>query len=595
MTTPIPSDRALFAMLARFLRPQWRSLVAVGFMMLAVTGLALLPPLLIQRAVDGPITAGDLSGLLPLGGLYLGSIVLLFMLRFGYTFLLQTAGQNALMGLRQSLFEHVLRQDMRFFNTTPIGQIISRLSNDIEALTELLSTSIVMVLSNLITLIGIIIVMFSLNWRMALFSLALLIPTVAVTIFFRKRIRTAANRYHGVIGDYLAYLNERLNGMLIVQLFGLQAHSRAEFALINQRVRDVHMAWRDSYTYYASLVQLLTVLGLALVLYGGGQGVLAGWATLGMVIAFVEYSRRCFEPLQMLAEQFAQIQTALAAGERIARLLAVEPTIRDPQTGKEEFYSREEERMRVERGFALEDVHFAYEANAPVLHGVTLCVPHGQRVAIVGATGAGKTSLAGLLTRFYDVDSGCVSIDGVDVRAMTQAQLRQRVTVVPQNPYCFEGTIAENLRLFREDISEESMRAAARLACAEPFILALPDGYEHRLLSGGAELSQGQRQLLALARALLHSPDSILVLDEATSSIDTETESLIQRGLATALVGRTSLIIAHRLSTVRDADRILVMRRGQIVEDGSHEALLAAGGLYARLYRRQFVGQVAGD
>jgi ATP-binding cassette subfamily B protein len=599
MTTPIPSDRALFTMLARFLRPQWRSLVAVGFMMLAVTGLALLPPLLIQRAVDGPITAGDLSGLLPLGALYLGSIVLLFILRFGYTFLLQTAGQNALMGLRQTLFEHVLHQDMRFFNTTPIGQIISRLSNDIEALTELLSTSIVMVLSNLITLIGIIIVMFSLNWRMALFSLALLIPTVVVTIFFRKRIRTAANRYHGVIGDYLAYLNERLNGMLIVQLFGLQAHSRAEFALINQRVRDVHMAWRDSYTYYASLVQLLTVLGLALVLYGGGQGVLAGWATLGMVIAFVEYSRRCFEPLQMLAEQFAQIQTALAAGERIARLLAVESTIRDPEVGAKGKYDQrgteDTEGERVEGGFALEDVHFAYEANAPVLRGVTLCVPHGQRVAIVGATGAGKTSLAGLLTRFYDVDSGCVSIEGVDVRAMTQAQLRQRVTVVPQNPYCFEGTIAENLRLFREDISEEAMRAAARLACAEPFILALPDGYEHRLLSGGAELSQGQRQLLALARALLHSPDSILVLDEATSSIDTETEALIQRGLATALVGRTSLIIAHRLSTVRDADRILVMRRGQIVEDGSHEALLAAGGLYARLYRRQFVGQVAGD
>ena len=611
ITTPpraIISDRSLFALLARFLFPQWRSLLAVAIMLAGVTALSLLPPYLIQQAVDGPITAGDLSGLIPIGAIYIGSIILLFFLRFGYTYVLQTAGQNALVALRQTLFDHILRQDMRFFNTTPVGQLISRMSNDIEALTELLSTSIVMVLSNLITLLGIIFVMFSLNWRLALLGLAVLPIMVIVTIYFRTRIREAANRYHGVVGDYLAYINEQFNGMLIIQLFGLQPRSRREFDKVNQRVRDVHMEWRDSYTFYASSLQIMTTIGLALVLYGGGQGVLAGWASIGMLIAFVEYSRRSFEPLLLLAEQFAQIQTALAAGERIARMLAIEPTITDPvnphsptpsPSGRggasghdplppDVVGTRRAVSATANVAIALENIHFAYEPDAPVLRGVTLHVPDGQRVAIVGATGAGKTSLAGLLTRFYDVQTGRVLIHGVDVREMTQAELRRCVTVVPQNPYCFEGTIADNLRLFNDTITEAAMHTAARLACAEPFILALPGGYDHALLAGGAELSQGQRQLLALARALLHSPDSILVLDEATSNIDTETEALIQEGLMHALVGRTSIIIAHRLSTVRDADRILVMRRGQIIEDGSHDELLALGGLYARLYRRQF-------
>jgi ATP-binding cassette subfamily B protein len=578
-------------MLWRFLRPHWRSLALVACMLVAVSGLALLPPLLIQRAVDGPITEGNLSGLLPLGALYIGSIAVLFALRFAYTFVLQTAGQDALVSLRQTLFDHVLRQEMRFFNTTPVGQLVARLSNDIEALTELLSTSIVLVASNLLTLFGIIVVMFSLNWRLAILGLGVLPLMIVATYFFRSRIRQAATKYHGVIGDYLAYLNEQFSGMLIVQLFVLQDKSRRDFDAINQRVRDVHMAWRDSYTFYAATLQTLTSIGLALILYGGGSGVLAGWATLGMLIAFVEYTRRSFEPLMMLAEQFAQIQTALAAGERIARMLAVEPTIVDPPS---DIY-RSPPQVR-DHSIMFENVTFAYDEGAPVLRNLSLQVPSGQRVAIVGATGAGKTSLAGLLARFYDVQQGSVRIGGVDVRELPISGLRELVSVVPQNPYCFDATVAENLRLFRDSIGDDEMQRAAQLAGAAPFIARLPGQYAYRLLPGGGELSQGQRQLLALARALLHNPDSILVLDEATSSIDTETEQLIQQGLENVLKGRTSIIIAHRLSTVRDADRILVMRRGEIVEDGSHEELLTRGGLYARLYRRQFApAQMVGD
>lgn len=574
------SDSALLWMLARFLRPYWKTLLAVSVMLVSVSALGLLPPYLIQQAVDGPITQGDLNGLIPLGVIYLSSIVLLFVLRFGSTYLLQTAGQNALVDLRQVLFDHIVRQDMRFFNTTPVGQLVARMSNDIEALTELVSTSFVVVVTNLITVAGIVIVMLGLNWRLALIGLAVLPIMIGTTIYFRRRIRANASRYHKTVADYLAYVNEQIGGMLVVQLFGLQGRSRGDFDSINRQVRDVHSEWRDSYTAYTSILQVLTSVGLALVLWGGGQGVLAGWATLGMLIAFVEYSRRSFEPLLQLADQVAQIQTALAAGDRIARMLRVEPRIQDG--------ARQIDPAAVERSVTLQHVNFSYDPGTPVLRDVSLHIPAGQRVAIVGATGAGKTSLAGLLTRLYDVDSGCVCIGGIDVRELSQTDLRELVTVVPQNPYCFDGTVADNLCLFRDDFSPEAMRQAAEMARAAPFIERLPGSYDYKLLPGGADLSQGQRQLLAMARALLHSPDSVLVLDEATSSIDTETEALIQQALETALHGRTSIIIAHRLSTVRDADRILVMRRGQIVEDGSHDDLLKKGGLYARLYRRQF-------
>jgi ATP-binding cassette subfamily B protein len=568
-------------MLARFVWPYWKSLALVFALLIGVTALSLLPPYLIQRVVDGPIAQADLAGLVPYGLFYFGVILSLFVLRFSHTYLLQTIGQNALVTLRQTLFEHILKQDMRFFNNTPVGQITSRLSNDIEALTELLSTSIVMVVSSLITLIGIVIVMFLLNWQLALLGLAALPIMIVATIYFRGRIRAASNRFHRIVADYQAFLNEQLGGMLIVQLFGRQAISRDEFQTINVEYRQTHNDMRDSYTYYASVLQFLTGIGLGLVLYGGGQGVLAGWATLGMLISFVQYTQRSFDPILQLSEQFAQIQTALAAVERIARMLKIEPQIVEPA------------HLAVIKQFrgeiTLEGVEFSYDPGTPVLRDVNIHIPAGQTVAIVGATGAGKTSLAGLLARFYDVEAGRILLDGIDVRQLSRADLRRYVAVVPQNPYCFNGSVADNLRLFDNSISVERMIAAAQTASAAPFIERLPGSYDYPLLPGGANLSQGQRQLLALARALIHSPSGVLVLDEATSNIDTETELLIQEGLRRILKGRTSLVIAHRLSTVRDADRILVMQAGRVIEDGTHDHLLALGGVYAQLYRRQFV------
>ncbi|MDX2160977.1 MAG: ABC transporter ATP-binding protein [bacterium] len=574
------TDRSLIWMLGKFLAPYWFQLAIVFVLLLAVSGLSLLLPYLIQLAVDGPITHGDLNGLIPLGIVYFGAIIVIFVLRFAHTYLLQTVGQSALVDLRQTVFEHILRQDMRFFNNTPVGQVVSRLSNDIEALTELVSTSIVVLSSNMLTLVGIIGVMFAINWRLALLNLIVMPIMIALTVVSRRKIRAASSRYHRTIADYLAFINEQFNGMLVVQLFGREAVSREEFNTINHSIRSVHTELRDSYTIFASSLQILTTVGLALVLYGGGQGVLAGWATLGMLIAFIEYLRRSFEPLLMLSEQFAQLQTAFSAGERIARMLRVEPEIREPEHPVIP--------PQTSHSVTLENVVFGYDEGHPVLRDVSLHVPAGQRVAVVGATGAGKTSLAGLLARFYDVTEGRVLIDGIDVRAIRTEDLRRCVTVVPQNPYCFDGTIGDNLRLFDESITLEQMQAAARAANAAAFIERLPGAYDYPLLPGGANLSQGERQLLALARALLHHPQSILVLDEATSSIDTQTEALIQQGLANVLQRRTSLIIAHRLSTIRDSDRILVMQHGQIIEDGAHFDLLRRGGVYAQLYRRQF-------
>jgi ATP-binding cassette subfamily B protein len=574
-------DRIVVRLLWRFLRPYRLQVLGVFGLLVIISAMNTALPYLIQVAVDGPIATGNARELFAIGALYVLLIFLTLILRFGQMYWLHTIGQSALVKLRQTLYEHILRQDLEFFNKTPVGKIVSRITNDVEALTELLSTSIVMVVSNMLTLFGIVVVMFLLNWRLALIGLAV-IPLMAwASFYFRGGVRSASDRWHRSMSDFQAYVNEQFNGMLIVQLFNRQAISTREYDAVSREMRDVFVELRDAYTAYALILQGLTTVGISLLLWGGGQGVLAQWATLGMLIASVEYLRRSFEPILQLAEQFAQIQTALSAGERIARMLDVTPKIQESPAP-----------TRIENfrpTITFDHVTFAYEDDEqPVLRDVSFMVAEGQRVAIVGATGAGKTSLAKLLARYFDVDEGRILVSGVDLRDLSFADLRRFVSVVPQNPYLFNGTIADNLRLFNPAITHAQITEACRLVCADRFIEKLPGGYDHVLLPQGGDLSEGQRQLVALARALIHSPQSILVLDEATSSIDTETEADIQEGLARVLAGRTSLIIAHRLSTIRDADRILVVKGGKIVEDGDHASLLKRNGLYAQLYYRQF-------
>lgn len=576
-------DSALLRLTVSTMAPHWRPLLASVAVLLVNAGLNVAPPALLQRAIDGPVAAGDVAGLWPIAALYAGTALAMFGLTYAQTYFLQQAGQRALADLRHRLFSHMLHQGQDFFGRTPVGDLVSRLTGDIDALNALLSSSVVTILTESVTLIVIVIVMFSVNWKLALLALSVLPVLAIVTRYFRARIRRSSHGERSALARTSGFLSEHLQGMNLIQLFGRQRESLGEFDGLSAGYRRALIAVRDSSARFLATQEILAAVGLALLLYGGGQGVLAGWATIGTLVAFIQYTDRAFQPVLRLSEQYNAVQIALGAAERVQQMLRATPSIQEP--------AEQIALPRVRGAITLRHVSFSYVADEPVLRDVSLAIPPGQSVAIVGATGAGKSSMVGLIARFYDPQQGQVQLDGIDIRRLSLADLRRAVAVVPQDPVCFAGTIAHNIRLYRDDISDAQVRYAAEQANAARFIAQLPGGYEFAVLPGGANISVGQRQLLALARALALSPEGVLVLDEATSSIDTATEALVQEALDRILKSRTSVVIAHRLSTIRNADRIIVMQRGQIVEDGTHEALLEQGGPYARLHRHQIAAQ----
>jgi ATP-binding cassette, subfamily B, multidrug efflux pump len=577
-------DGRLLRRMAPFVAPyRGRLLVAIA-LLIGASLTDIVPPLLVQQAIDGPISAGRLDGLWTIFALYAGALLANFALRYSHSYLINSVGQTVMMDLRVQIFRHIQRLSLSFHDRNPVGRLLTRITNDVDALNEFLTQGMVMILADLVTLIGIVTIMFVLNWRLALISLATLPLLALIVMVYQRFMRSTYRLVRERLARINAYLNEQIGGVLVTQLFGREARSRAAFAQLSDQYMAANMRSVLIFAIFMPTVQLMAAIATAALLWGGGAGVLGGWASLGMLVAFVQYTQRAFEPIRNLAERYTILQAAMASAERIVGVLDTTEEVRDP-------VAPQRLPTPVRGAIELHNVVFGYDPQEPVLKGISLTIPAGQAVAIVGATGAGKSSLVGLLARFYDVQGGRITLDGVDIRTVRQHELRRHIAAVPQDPICFSGTIASNIRLHSAEISDAQLRHAAETVNAAAFIERLPGGYDYEVRERGANLSLGQRQLLAFARALAFNPEVLLMLDEATSSVDTATEALIQEALTRMLRGRTSIIIAHRLSTIRHVDRIIVLHKGQVVEDGSHETLLARRGYYYRLYRLQFAEQ----
>ncbi|HEY8197077.1 MAG TPA: ABC transporter ATP-binding protein [Gemmatimonadales bacterium] len=576
-------DARLLRRLLVYLRP-YRGLTGLAvLLLLSGAGLALVGPVLTQRALDVAIPARDTGLLGTLALLFLAALVLEFLVEYGQTLLTTYLGQRVMYDLRMQIFGHLQRLSISYFDRNPVGRLMTRVTSDVETLNELFSSGVVTVFGDVFTLLAIMTMMLWIDWRLALVTFAV-IPLVWLTArIFRRRVRQAFGDIRVRLARLNAFLQERLSGMRVVQLFGREADSAVRFAELNQDHLEAHRRSITIYAVFFPVVELLTAVAMALLLYYGGLRALSGTITVGVLAAFIQLTRRFFQPLQDLSEKFNLLQSAMASSERVFALLDQPVTVLEPVNPV-----KLAEPVRGEVRF--ESVWFRYSPEGPwVLRDVSFTASPGQTIALVGHTGAGKTTIVNLLLRFYDPDRGRILIDGVDIRQLATSDLRALIGFVQQDLFLFAGDIQHNLTL-DAPIPPEAARQAARRVGADRFIERLPAGYDHRLGERGRSLSVGERQLLSFARALALNP-TILVLDEATSSVDAQAEGQIQVAIAELMTGRTSLVVAHRLSTILHADEILVLQHGEIRERGSHRELLAQQGLYERLYQLQLRGQ----
>ena len=564
--------------LLAYLRPYRGRMIVAFLLMVVASALTLAAPYLIKVAIDQPIAQGDLAGLNGIALLIAATFLGLYLASLGQRYILGWVGERVLATLRADLFGHLQALSLGYHDTHIMGVTLSRVINDVAVINELLSQGLITLLGDFLLLGGIVAVMVSMSPRLALLTFSVLPLMVLATILFARRAQVAFRRTRSRIAAVVGDLAEDLSGMRVIQAFTQETATHERFDEVNRGNRDANIdAMSLSFVFLPS-VEFLGMLATAVVLWFGGLSVANGELTLGVVAAFLAYVTRFFQPIQELSQLYTTMQAAMAGGERVLELLDTAPDVPD--------YPDAVEMPPIEGHIELRDVDFAYRGETRVLHDVNLAIEPGQTVALVGPTGAGKTSIANLIARFYEVTDGAVLIDGIDVRDVTQRSLRRQMGLVPQDPFLFSGTIADNIRFGRPEA--EDVVEAARLANAHEFILALPDGYDTQILEGGVNLSIGQRQLICIARAALADP-RILILDEATSSVDTVTETLIQDALQRLLSRRTAIVIAHRLSTILNADLICVVEAGRIVERGRHAELVARGGLYADLYERQFV------
>jgi len=589
------------ARLMGFLKPHRKAFLLSLALVLLITGLELVRPMIIGNAIDRYITgetaetvlasgrehweAGEEAGLrfdgvLRAAGLYLGCLLLLMLCNRAQTLMLQKIGQSIVFEMRNQLFRHVERLTLRFFDVTPVGKIVTRLTNDVEAINEVFSNILARLFRNVVKMIGLAAIMLSLNARMALYSFILL-PVIAVlTLVFRMISRKTYRIVRTRLTALNTFLSEHLSGMKVIRIFGREERKFREFEEKSDALYRAGFREMMVFAIFRPGIYLLSVLALAIIMVAGGGAALGAEITLGTLYIFLQYINSFFEPIQELAEQFTTLQSAISAAEKVFTLLDTEPDI--PENPRPLLLPE----IRGEIEF--DHVWFSYTGKEEdwVLKDVSFRIAPGQSVAFVGATGAGKSSILNLIGRYYDIQRGAIRIDGHDIRELSREQLRRAIGQVQQDVFLFTGDIASNIRLREESISDAAVAAAAREVNAARFIERLPEGYGSRVTERGATFSAGERQLLSFARALAYDP-RILILDEATASIDTETEQWIQEAVGRLMKGRTSILVAHRLSTIRNCDRIIVMHHGRIRETGTHQELLERDGIYKKLYQLQ--------
>jgi len=575
-------DAKLMRRLLGYVKPYKIYVIFAIILNIIVAALGPLRPYLTKIAVDDYIFNSNYNGLLYIGLALFASLMLQAVIQYFLTYYTQFLGQKTLYDLRTQIFNHTQRLALKFFDRTPIGRIVTRATNDVEALGELFSSGIVMVFSDVFIILWILGFMFFMDVQLSLVTLSVLPALIYGTFLFRKKVR---ERYRDVrlhLARLNSYMQEHVTGMSAVQIFNKEHDELNKFSSINN---DYRLANIKSIFYYAIFfpgVELLSSIAIGLIIWYGGGEVIQGTLTIGVLFAFIQYTEMFFRPIRDLSEKYNIMQTAMASSERIFKLLDNDSFVKNPENpvkinsinGKIEF----------------KNVWFAYNDEDYVLKDISFTINPGETIAIVGHTGAGKTSIINILTRFYDINKGEILVDGINIELLDKKDLRQHISSVLQDVFLFSGDIESNINLSKEEISLEKVAEAARIVGANEFIELLPNKYSEEVKERGATLSVGQKQLISFARALAYDP-KILILDEATSSVDTETEQLIQKAIRKLLVGRTAIVIAHRLSTIQNADKIIVMHKGEIRETGNHQELLAKRGIYYKLYQLQYKDQ----
>jgi ATP-binding cassette, subfamily B, multidrug efflux pump len=618
-------DGRLMRRLLTYLRPyKWHVAVALVAIILK-SGLDVLGPFLTKIAVDkylakspdshswigNRLSSAPMTGIAQIGSLYVGILILTFTLEFIQTYLMQWTGQKVMFDLRSQIFRHLQQMHVAFFDKHPVGRLVTRVTTDVDALNEMFTAGVVSIFEDVFVLAGIIAIMMKMNWKLALITFAVLPLIVYATMIFRDKVRDSYRRIRTAIARINSFLQEAVSGMLVLQLFNREKRAFNKFSNINASHMEAFKDAIMAYSVYYPVVEILSAIAIASIIWWGGNDVIRGTASLGVLVAFMQYAQRFFRPIQDLSEKYNILQSAMAAGERVFKLLDTKVEVTSPAVtrkpqgpGRIEFdhvwfaynstgeASVSAERADLRAGTPGAAAMTLQQSGEPdwVLRDVSFVLEPGETVAVVGHTGAGKTTLISLLMRFYDVQRGAIRIDGVDIKEMNLDDLRSRFGVVLQDPFLFSGTVAGNIRLGTSRIQDADVEQAAEDVNLADFIRTLPAGFQEEVRERGSTLSTGQKQLISFARALAHNP-KILILDEATSSVDTETEFRVRDALNRMVEGRTALIIAHRLSTIQRADKIIVMHKAQVREMGSHQQLLAQRGIYYKLYQLQYKDQ----